>query len=251
MRIERKERHTRGVVFIFDSLEKLKGTIYEFQEMMESIIQSFSKNPAHLHLPGCHVIYSIPPYVQLTRPELLGHFTGSTLLPAVKVLERGEGMVPHRPGVEAMSALVGRRIPIELVFGERRDLLERLVVYSGGHVRTLVSFIRDLLFRIGRKGFPPSEDDVERVVQKFREQATIWPESVPLLDKIRRTGSIKHIARDQYPFLAEYMDTYVVLCYRNGDGWYEIHPLVRAEVGELAEELAAERRKHKDEAGNE
>jgi hypothetical protein len=33
------------------------------------------------------------------------------------------------------------------------------------------------------------------------------------------------------------MDSYIVLCYRNGDGWYEIHPLVRDYVQRLAREL--------------
>jgi hypothetical protein len=242
IRKDKRHQHTRGVVFIFDSLEKLKGTIFQFQEMMESIIQAFSRNPEYLHLPDCHVVYSIPPYVQIVRPELVGYYSKGTLLPAVKVLEKGPDIVAHPPGVKAMSALVGRRFPLDQVFGNRRDLLERLVIYSGGHVRTLVRFVRQLLLETAYKGFPPDEQDIEAILQQFREQATVWPESVGFLEKIRLTGSIRRVTREEYPFLAEYMDTYVVLCYRNGGGWYEIHPLVRDDVTALAEELAAEQR---------
>jgi hypothetical protein len=112
------------------------------------------------------------------------------------------------------------------------------VVYSGGHVRTLLTFVQELLYNSVSSGFPPSEEDVEEAVRQFREQArmTIWQGSVALLDRILRTGTVEHVSKEEYALLAEYMDTYVVLCCRNGDGWYEVHPLVREHVRRLAEE---------------
>ena len=239
-RIEQHRSRSRGVVFIVDSLERLETSVLQFHEMMESVVRVLSKSPEYLHLPDCHVVYSIPPYIQLIRPQLRGHYSRvTTVLPAIKVLERGVDLVPFQPGIEALSALVGRRIPIDRVFGERRDLLEKSVIYSGGHIRTLLTFIQDLLFNSLNRGFPPAEADVERVVQPFREQArlTIWRGSVGLLDRILRTGAVENITKEEYAFLADYMDSYIVLCYRNGDGWYEVHPLVRDHVQRLAREL--------------
>jgi hypothetical protein len=43
----------------------------------------------------------------------------------------------------------------------------------------------------------------------------------------------------EHPYLARFMENHTVLCYRNGDGWYEIHPLVRATVERLARQQKA------------
>ncbi|MCP4659608.1 MAG: hypothetical protein GY856_29755 [bacterium] len=40
--------------------------------------------------------------------------------------------------------------------------------------------------------------------------------------------------------LAHYMDDYLVLCYRNDEGWFEVHPLVREHVRRLAAAMKGE-----------
>ncbi len=230
------------VVFIVDSLERLGTSSLDFDEMMESIIQVFTESADDLRLPECHVIYAIPPYVQLIHPKLGDYYTRvSLVLPAIKVVERGVDLVPFRPGIEALGTLLGRRVPLDRIFGERREALERLVIYSGGHVRTLLVFLRELLFNASPDHFPLQAGDVEQAVQPFREQATqgVWREIVPLLNEILHSGTLKNVSKEEFASLAECMDAYIVLCYRNGEGWYEVHPLVRAYVRELAEQRAA------------
>ncbi len=233
---------SRGVVFILDSLERLTAPVTHFRDVMESAIRVFTHYPDFLRLPKCHVIYTIPPYVQLISPGLKDRYDRASLvLPAIKVLERGEDIKAFSPGVDALAALLRKRVPLERIFGSRNDLLKKLITYSGGHVRTLIAFTRELLFRSKRRGLPVSEEDIERVVQPFREQAgmAIWRESVPLLERIQEKGTVEGIREDEYAFLARFMDNYVVLCYRNGDGWYEIHPLARDIVSRLAAEVKA------------
>ncbi len=238
--LEKADSPSRGVVFILDSLERLTAPVLHFREVIESVIRVLAHYPEFLRLPDCHVIYTVPPYAQLISPGLKDRYDRASLvLPAIKVLERGEALEPYRPGIDALAELVARRIPVERVFGSRHDLLDRLVGYSGGHVRMLISFIRELLIRARRRGLPPTENEIERVVQPFREQAgtAIWRESVPLLARILRQGTIEGIREQEYPYLARFMDNYVVLCYRNGDGWYEVHPLAREIVKRLAAQL--------------
>ena len=35
---------------------------------------------------------------------------------------------------------------------------------------------------------------------------------------------------DQLPRLSRFLDTHVVLCFRNGKEWYDVHPLIVADV---------------------
>ena len=126
----------QGVVFVFDSLERLSSTATDFRKVMESAVQVMAEYPDFLKLPACHSIYTVPPSVQLISPGLKDRYDRTSLvLPSVKVLERN-GDTPFRPGIEALASLVGKRIPLDQVFGTRRDLLEKLIVYSGGHVRS-------------------------------------------------------------------------------------------------------------------
>ncbi len=242
-KIRNAEQQSRGVVFIFDSLERLNAPLGRFRELMSSMLSVLVDAPHVLHLPDCHVIYTVPPFVQLVKPGLRDlYHRVSHVLPAIKVAERGITLQQYQPGVDALMELVARRIPVDEVFGDRRDLLERLIVYSGGHVRTLITFIRDLLSDALRFGLPPSEEDVERVVQPFREQARIrvWRDSVLLLDRILETGNIEELNEEDHAVLAQYMADYLVLCYRNPKGWFEVHPLIREHVRELAAKVRGE-----------
>lgn len=40
-----------------------------------------------------------------------------------------------------------------------------------------------------------------------------------------------------HTFLARFFDTHLVLCYRNGDEWYDVHPLVSEQVCKQAAAL--------------
>ncbi len=229
--VSRIGKKSSGVVFIVDSLERLAAPMPAFKEVEESIVRILTEYPEVLRLPDCHVVYSIPPSIQLVSPGLGEHYRVSLVLPAVKVLERGVAIKPYPPGVEALSELVGRRIPLDRVFGPRRDLLERLVVSSGGHVRTLLVFVRELLFGALRRGLPPDDADVDRVIQPFKERArmSVKRESVPMLERILRESAVGDLSEEEHIIFTRYMDSYLGLCYRNGEG-YDVHPLIHDHV---------------------
>lgn len=239
----KKKTNTDQVVFIVDSLEKLSSIVAtDFIEVMNSLLQIFSDSADLLRLPGCHVVYSIPPYAHIVSPRLGEQFRMRFVLPAVKVFTRGPEPEPFQPGIQALTELVRRRLPIDVIFGDRLDLLERMIAYSGGHIRTLMFFIRELLYGAAQLPLPPKEEDIERAVQPFRERArmAVRFEGVPILAKVMKTGSLEGITAEQDAIAAQYLDDFIVLCYRNGDGWYEVHPLVRDLVQKLAAKQAEE-----------
>ncbi len=231
-----------GIVFILDSLEKLYAPRSELHKVMTSLVQVLSDFPEHLHLPGCHAIYTIPPYVQLMNPQLGDRYRVSGVLPAVKVVERADTpyapLRRYTPGIEQLVKLVARRVPLDKVFGARRDLLEDLIVDSGGHVRTLLRLMKELLIQSRRRGLPPDEEALRRVVVPFRQKLenVIPRSSLGTLEQILRQGSLKGLEDSDHEALAALMQNYAVLSYSNGADWFEIHPLVRETVRQLTEE---------------
>jgi hypothetical protein len=184
------------------------------------------------------MVYTIAPYVR--QLELGTLYTQVTeVLPAIRVHER-QSTTAYPPGVEALCEVVRRRIPVARIFGDDETLLRELVMQSGGHVRLLLTFVRDVLLRVKRSGLPASQLVVERVLQRHREdvERTLWRERLPLLRDVLAHGELPGMSRSQLPVLAGLLDDYTVLCYRNGDGWYDVHPLVRDKLIELLEREA-------------
>lgn len=236
-----RNRGARGIVFIFDSLEKIRSTRpEEFGAVIESVAEVFVTQAELLHFP-CHMVYTIPPYVR--HLELGTAYTQVTeVLPAIRVHER-RGDAPYRPGIDALCEVVRRRIPVARVFGSDETQLRALAMQSGGHVRLLLTFVRDLLQRARRSGLPATPLAIARVVQRHREDAerNLWSERLPLLRDILTYRELPGMSRAQLPVLAGLLDDFTVLCYRNGDGWYDVHPLVRDKLKQLlAREAAGE-----------
>lgn len=229
----------RGVVFVFDSLEKVRSARPEdFGAVIESIVEVFVNQAELLRFP-CHMVYTIPPYVR--QLELGTLYTQVTeVLPAIRVHQR-QSTQPYEPGIEALCEVVRHRIPTARVFGEDQSLLRKLAIHSGGHVRLLLTFVRDTLLRVKRAGLPVTELTVDRVLQRHREdvERTLWRERLPILRDVLEHGELPGMSRSQLPVLASLLDDYTVLCYRNGGGWYDVHPLVRDKLLELLEREAA------------
>ncbi len=235
-------RGSAGVVFILDSMERLRGAQDRFHDTMQSVGRVFDQRADFLHLPKCHVIYTVPPYAEIVYPNLSRLYSRPIhkLLPAVKVFERGPRPIVNQPGIDALVDLIARRVDVEQIFGPRRDLLQRMIVQSGGHVRTLINFMRELLFRNVDQEFPPDDRQIEGVLSDFAEaiRLSVRPEGIALFDAIRRTASLDQVVGDDLSLVARYIDNHIVLCYRNGEGWYEVHPLIRGHVEDLAAEMA-------------
>ena len=238
--LRQRRPDSKGVVFIFDSLERLRGPEDRFRAIMDSALRVFDQYSDFLRLPNCHTIYTVPPYLEfLSRATANRYDRPLTVLPSIKVLAPGAEVVAHQPGVDQLVALVGKRIEIEQVFGGRIDLLEKLVVHSGGHLKELLRMLGELLLDARRAGLPPDESDVDKVLNRFRERArrSIRAEGLPLLELVRTTSSLDRIGQHDLPLLAHYMDQLLVLSYENGERWYQVHPLVRDHIARLAAEV--------------
>ena len=230
-------RLEKPIVFIIDSLEKLRGIESDFNTIMQSVADVFSNHSEFLKLPNCHVIYTVPPYAGFLGVGLSQKYHRVIMepMPAVTVTDRYADTlapIPDAPSYQALRSLIAKRIPLEEVFGAEANHLDRIILYSGGHVRTLINMVNHLIFKNAREDFPVSKNMVDATIRDFRRQAkaAIRPEGIPVLKIIGEKHDVSAVPESQLSQLARYMDHHMVLCYRNGEDWYEVHPLVQEDI---------------------
>ena len=87
---------------------------------------------------------------------------------------------------------------------------------------------------------PVTERQVDRVIELYAERArnSIRPEGIQLLDRSAGARRSTRSRTSSWAFWPAISDSHLVLCYQNGEGWFEVHPLVRDHVRRRAAEMA-------------
>ncbi len=228
-----KEREQRRIVIVVDSLENLRGNPLAEQEqdrLFSSVLDVFADHIALIRVPDVHMVYSVPPYLCF-----LANITPQvswTPLASVRVCEKPETdrRKPREAGLAVMRELLNRRLPHwREVLSEKA--LDRLSLLSGGDLRQfIVRLLTEILYQsqFALERLPLQEDDsiikdVAAACSKEMERLTVRDEW-PLLKTIASENNIVAENRGQIKTLAHLLDTKVILNYRNGGEWYDLHP---------------------------
>jgi len=59
-----QKKPSKRIVFLFDSFEKLRGTLSNEKELLDSAERAFGRNLDKLKLPGVHCVYSVPAFLR-------------------------------------------------------------------------------------------------------------------------------------------------------------------------------------------
>ncbi len=219
-----------GIVILFDSLEKLRGTSLTWKPVLESAERIFATGAPYLQLP-VHALYTIPPALarRMTDPV--------AFLPMIKV-RSAEGTL-HPEGVEVIADLVVKRLdPAGLadLFGPDaiRDRLRAIALWSGGYPREIVRLLQTLL---ELESFPVSAETLERELHRAGNtyRGIVYDSgAIPLLAAVNRTKRL--IPKDDHEREAAdlFLQNNVILRYLNDEEWMDVHPAV-AGMKELAE----------------
>jgi hypothetical protein len=233
-----EERLGQGLVLIVDSLERVSGTISNSEDVQTSLERLFTSHAENMHLPQVHVVYTVPPWLKIRAPGISSQFSGGLqMLHPLKVRAPDAGREPVQASLDALCCVVGARGDWRRLLGER-EVLDRLALESGGHLRDLLRMLAEIVRRADR--LPVTELTVQRAIGQVRsELLPIALDDVRWLQRIADThdASLDDISR--LPRLVTFLDSHLVLCYRNGEEWYDVHPLVREEVARLAAAHAA------------
>ena len=114
----------REIVLLLDSIEHIRGTLSNAEDVHGSVEKLFSAHSEQLHLPGMHVIYTVPPYLKIRYPNVDGLYGpgGLIVLPAFKLFERDENRTPIPANFDAMERVVGHRGDWRKLLGNDRSL---------------------------------------------------------------------------------------------------------------------------------
>ncbi len=225
-----QERHEDAeVVLLVDSMEHIRGTSANAAEVHRSVETMFAGHADKLHFPHLHVVYTVPPYLKIRYPNLGGLYSpgGLHILPAVKI-RADESRDEHRAGFDVLERVVASRGDWEKLLGIRASL-DALIRHSGGHLRDLLRLIAEVLRRAPR--LPVPARTVEAAVHQLRNEfLPIANNDARWLQEVAETHTASLEGSEYLPDLARFLDTHMVLCYRNGREWYDVHPLIAEEI---------------------
>lgn len=232
-----RERHgdDTQLVVLFDSIEQIRGTTANADAVFESVERLFFGHSDKLRFEGLHVVYTVPPWLKIRLPGVTNLYDGACLLPCVKVRQMDGAR--SEAGLDALVRIIEARGDWSRLFGGQRERLDHILLQTGGYLRDLFRGIKELLLRVGAGApMPVQAELIELVVQELRNTyLPIAYADAKWLVRVAKSHEAELPAADEIPELSRYFDTHMLLCYRNGREWYDIHPLIRETAEALAE----------------
>jgi hypothetical protein len=224
------------IVVLADGLEKITPLREEERGRVESSVESvFVQHAAWLALP-CHVIYTFPLWLRFRATLGALYDREPQVLPMVKIAEPSGAR--HEPGHEKLATLIGRRVDLGKIFGaDLERTLHAVIAASGGYPRDLLRMVRELLWKA--RNLPVTEADVERIVRAMTDSYALMIRT-PDLDVLAEIAATHEVPQGDGTKVADFgrlVERWIVLAYRNGKEWYDLHPLVR-EAPAVRERLA-------------
>jgi hypothetical protein len=235
------------VVFIFDQLEQLRGTLQTEQDVIRSVERIFATNLDLLKIPYVHAVFTVPPWLKF----VLHNAVEITLLCTVHLWTNDNERSRCEPAWDVFRSLVKRRLGaagLLRLFGPepgQQVLVDQMIAVCGGHFRDLLRILRDAVVRASAlPALPVTPDLVTDAINAARRDfLPIAQDDAKWLADIAKVRATALPSTEAVPVnrLARFLDSHFVLYFVNGKEWYDIHPLIREEVADVMRALAAER----------
>lgn len=233
----RRDRPEVQIVFLFDQLEQLRGSRLTDQDVLSSVERLFTQHRERLNLPSIHAVYTVPPWLKFILPG-----TPITILPSVRQWENDAERTRYPKGDECLWQVLEKR------FGGRDELLRffgteegvwKLIQVCGGHFRDLFELARTAVARA--KQLPVTDGVLESAIAEVRSNYL----PIPSADAVglqgvaeSRSHGLRTARAEDVNRFTHFLDTHLVLFLRNGEEWYDVHPIIREDVREEARRAA-------------
>lgn len=231
------DKARNDLVILVDDLDKI-GQFAGHEDQMSSWRELFLAQAPLLTRIDAHVLLSLPLPVARSMGPQLAQLYGQEphVLPMVKTADRGSD-APFEPGLDCLKAIVAKRAePVPLQQTIEPDALGFLLDCCGGHIRQLMSFIREAC--VHAKAQPIDLAAAHQAIAKtVRSYSTAigeqhWPKLVSLYE-----SEDQRIPSSDPDYLAMLENLYVLEYVNGGDTasdpfrapepWYAVHPVIR------------------------
>ncbi|MEX8519754.1 MAG: hypothetical protein AB3X44_14680 [Leptothrix sp. (in: b-proteobacteria)] len=220
------------VALLLDSIERIRGVGDEAMNVYESVRNLFFAHAEHLRIPFLHTVYTVPPYLSILAAgagSLMGGAVVRRLVSTHIFLDRSRAT--DQAGLALLRKVIAKRYTAwTRIFTP--EALDRLALSSGGDLREFFRLVRLCLPAVRDDAqLPLSFDAVAHVEKSARaEMLPIPADHLDWLQQIARSHDTCLKTDGDLPLLAHFLDNRLVLNYRNGSDWYDVHPLLREVV---------------------
>ena len=226
---KKSKDNDKKVVLLVDSVEQIRGIgIDGSVEVHQSVQNLFLGHVTSLQIPMLHIVYTIPPYLPALVPGLGRQLGGAMLctLPSIHVKNKDNTI--DQMGLDIMQEVITKRYPQWRIFFNPEQI-NCLAIASGGDLRDFFRLLRAALAKT--KTQPVTDAVIEQSLNHLRrEMMPIASDDKKWLQDISHNKDVNLETITQQPNLARFFDTKLVLNYRDGDDWYDIHPLLKDEI---------------------
>jgi len=224
-------RRVRGentrVVVIVDDLEKIQPIDERDRGLIEKSIELlFVKQAPLLRLP-CHVVYTFPLWLKYQYAISSAFDAPPIVLPMVKVWDKDK-KAPSSEGYDALIEVLRKRIDLQAVFGgESSPQLTSVIRASGGYLRDLFRLVREMIL-IG-DDFPVDATGTEDVIGRLQQEYshTLLGTDCGVLAEVANHHRPPQDSGSRMATFARLYEKRLILAYRNGTEWYDVHPLIK------------------------
>jgi len=227
------------VVFLFDQLEQLRDPLGSEARVTESVKTLMANHRRDLGISLFHMVFTVPPWLKFVLPEM----TKIRLQYNVKLWKNDDARTPESAGWGIMQRVIERRFTPEGMtrfFGKNKKKeanphVEKLIHASGGHFRDLLFLLRECVTR-ATGNLPVSAATVDAAISMLRTSYLPVPlDDAKWLHQIgeQRECVLKNRDPDSVQRMTFFLDTHLAVTLKNGEEWYDIHPLLRDEIAEI------------------
>ena len=222
----------RKVVLLIDSVERIRGVGSDAMAVYESVRNLFFGHAEHLRVPLLHVVYTIPPYLSVLASgagTLMGGAVARRLVSTHIFKDRSRDA--DEEGLKVLRLVIATRYPTwAKLFAPAA--IDKLAMSSGGDLREFFRLIRLCLPAVRDDAqLPLTVDAVKPAENAARnEMLPIPADHLTWLKRITLSHDTCLDKDADLPTLAHFLDNRLVLNYRNGSDWYDVHPLLREVV---------------------
>lgn len=229
-----QQRH----VLVVDSLEHFGGRRGKSDPVLASLRAVFSQHADAMRVPDWQTVYSVPPLLPKLAPGLLA-LAGARLyqLTSAHVFTDRSDQ-PDDQIVDRLVELVDRRCngraTRQQFIGDTE--LRRIIVHSGGDLRDLIRLLKmAALFAFESPQLPVGPAVVDAAFDEWRNAYLPLAADVAVRLADVRKNRIPTVGTedDWFGVMSDLAEKRVLL-YRNGNDWYDVHPLLRDAVDKHA-----------------